>query len=89
MKYLVDANVLSEPTKSVPDARVVSWLSDHEADCVVDPIILGEMYVGVLVLPDGRKRSGSRPGLTPWFRRSTVCPGMLRLAAAGRDWCRT
>jgi hypothetical protein len=30
MKFLVDANVLSEPTKSAPDARVVTWLSDHE-----------------------------------------------------------
>ena len=32
MTYLVDANVLSEPTKPAPDTRVVSWLSDHEGD---------------------------------------------------------
>jgi predicted nucleic acid-binding protein len=26
VKYLVDANVLSEPTKPTPDPRVVAWL---------------------------------------------------------------
>ena len=30
MKFLVDANVLSEPTKPAPNARVVTWLRDHE-----------------------------------------------------------
>ena len=41
MTYLVDANVLSEPTKPSPDARVVDWLDVHEADFVVDSIVLG------------------------------------------------
>lgn len=85
MKYLVDANVLSEPTKSVPDARVVSWLSDHEADCVVNPIILGEMYVGVLVLPDGRRRSR----LQAWFDALVRAIDCLTWdAAVGRRWAR-
>lgn len=85
MKYLVDANVLSEPTKSVPDARVVSWLSDHEADCVVDPIILGEMYIGVLVLSDGRKRSR----LQAWFDALVRAIDCLPWdAAVGRRWAR-
>jgi hypothetical protein len=34
MKYLVDANVLSEPTRPAPDARVIDWLSSHESDLV-------------------------------------------------------
>ena len=32
MKYLVDANVLSEPTKPSPDPRVVDWLRANEPD---------------------------------------------------------
>ena len=32
MKYLVDANVLSEPTKPAPDGRVIEWLRAHEPD---------------------------------------------------------
>lgn len=63
MKYLVDANVLSEPTKPVPDRRVVEWLRAHEQDVAVDPIILGELRFGVLILPKGRKRTA----LERWF----------------------
>ena len=30
MKYLVEANVLSEPTKPTPDPRVMAWFRAHE-----------------------------------------------------------
>ncbi len=40
MKFLVDANVLSEPTKHAPSGRVIAWLRDHESELVVNPIIL-------------------------------------------------
>ena len=55
MIYLVDANILSEPTKLKPDAKVVAWLSANERDFVVDAVILGELVLGILVLPRGRK----------------------------------
>ena len=35
MTYLVDANLLSEPTKPMPDPRVVGWLRDNEGDFVI------------------------------------------------------
>ena len=63
MKYLVDANVLSEPTKPSPDARVVNWLRAHEPDMAVDPVILGELRFGILILPQGKKRVA----LERWF----------------------
>ena len=63
MKYLVDANVLSEPTKPAPDPRVVEWLRAHESDIAVDPVILGELRFGILILLKGRKRSS----LERWF----------------------
>ena len=56
MTYLVDANVLCEPTKSAPKRKVIDWLSANEGDLVVDSIILGELSIGVLALPRGRKR---------------------------------
>jgi predicted nucleic acid-binding protein len=56
MTFLVDANVLSEPTKPVPSSRVVDWLSVNEGNLVVDSIILGELCIGILALPRGRKR---------------------------------
>ena len=63
MIYLIDANVLSEPTKPVPDAKVVNWLSAHEGNLVVDSIVLGEVFAGILALPGGRKRAQ----LEQWF----------------------
>lgn len=63
MKYLVDANVLSELTKPTPDPRVVAWLREHEPDIAVDPVILGELRFGIIILPKGRKRVA----LERWF----------------------
>jgi hypothetical protein len=36
VKYLVDANVLSEPTKPAPDPGVMEWLRANEQHIVVD-----------------------------------------------------
>src|SRR6516165_5950196 len=63
MTFLVDANILSEPTKHRPNAKVVAWLEANERDFVVDSVILGEIAIGILVLPRGRKRSQ----LERWF----------------------
>ncbi len=63
MTYLVDANVLSEPTKPVPISKVVDWLSANEENLVVDSIIVGELCVGIFSLPRGRKRAQ----LERWF----------------------
>ena len=56
MIYLVDANVLSEPTKVSPAAKVVAWLRQHESQLVVDPIIVGEIRFGIHLLPAGKRR---------------------------------
>ncbi len=56
MTYLVDANVLSEPTRPGPDARVIAWLRKNERALVVDPIIVGEIRFGIHLLAAGRRR---------------------------------
>jgi predicted nucleic acid-binding protein len=83
LTYLVDANVLSEPTRPDPDPRVVAWLRAHERELAVDPIILGEIRFGILLLPRGRRRER----LERWFEQ-----GVQRIhclpweAAAGLRW---
>jgi predicted nucleic acid-binding protein len=85
MRYLVDANVLSEPTRPAPEARVMNWLSDHESELVVDPIVLGELCIGVLALPSGRKRTR----LEEWFETLTQTIECLPWdVAVGRRWAR-
>lgn len=72
MTYLVDANVLSEPTRRTPSLRVVDWLRDNERRLAVDPIVLGEVRFGILLLASGRRRQR----LQRWFdgvRRRVHC----------------
>lgn len=83
MTYLVDANVLSEPTRPVPSSKVVDWLTANEKTLVVDSIVLGELQIGVLGLPRGRRRSR----LEQWF--GTVVNAVECLpwdAAIARRW---
>ena len=81
--YLVDANVLSETTKPDPDPEVVEWLRRNERAIAVDPVILGEVRFGILLLARGRRRSR----LERWFDA-----GVQRLhclpwdAATGLRW---
>lgn len=75
MKYLVDANVLSEPTKPVYNPQVVQWLIAHEADLLVSPLVLGEIWRGVDALPKSKKKQA----LATWFE--TLCNRMTTL-----DW---
>lgn len=95
MRFLVDAYVLSEPTRVRPNNDVVTWLRRHERDIAVDPVILGEVRFGILLLPRGKRRRA----LEQWFEagvRHLVCLPweaetglrwaqlLARLRAAGR-----
>lgn len=83
MRCLVDANVLSEATKPSPDLRVVEWLRRNERSIVVDPIVLGEVRFGILLLAQGARRTK----LENWFEQ-----GISRIqciswdSAVGRRW---
>ena len=83
MRFLVDANVLSEPTKSDPDSGVVEWLRANERALAVDPIVLGEVRFGILLLPRGKRRNR----LERWFDEGV---GRLHCvaweAATGLTW---
>lgn len=82
-EYLVDANVLSEATKPDPDPRVVEWLRRHEPEIAVDPIILGEMRFGILLLPRGRRRSRLERWFEDGLRRLQCIPWE---ASTGLRW---
>jgi predicted nucleic acid-binding protein len=42
---------------------VIEWLRENEPEIAVDPVILGELRFGILILPRGRKRAA----LERWF----------------------
>jgi predicted nucleic acid-binding protein len=83
VKYLVDANVLSEPTRQEPVESAVEWLVRHEGEICVNPIILGELEFGVLRLPAGKRREK----LLSWFRAGKEKLPLLKMdAETARHW---
>ena len=85
MKFLVDANVLSEATKTSPSRSVVAWLRANQREIAVDPVILGEIRFGILLLPESKRRRR----LEKWFEE-----GVKRIrcihwdAETGLRWAR-
>jgi toxin FitB len=63
MKYLVDVNVLSEATKPSPEPKVIAWLRENEPELAVDPVVIGEIRLGILLVPKGKRRAA----LEGWF----------------------
>lgn len=83
MRFLVDANVLSEPTKPAPQVGVVAWLRKNERDIAVDPIILGEIRFGILLLPQGKRRTRLERWFDTGIQHITCLPWE---AATGLRW---
>ena len=65
MKYIVDANLLSEATKPDPAPQVLDWLRLNEQNLAVTPVVLGELEYGVLLLPASRRKKQ----LELWFEK--------------------
>ena len=69
MRYLLDSNVLSEPSRPRPDAKVQSRLKAHRNEICTAAPILHELHYGLARMPEGaRKRDLTRflnQGLAP------------------------
>jgi toxin FitB len=64
LNYLLDTNVISEPMKARPDAKVVRWLAAADEDCLFLSVIsFAEIRKGIEELGLGRRRDT----LTAWL----------------------
>lgn len=85
MTWLVDANILSEPTKPAPNETAVEWLRRHEHELVVSPIILGEIRYGIHLVEPGRRRRR----LEDWFEQGVARMACLPFdTATGLRWAK-
>jgi predicted nucleic acid-binding protein len=63
MRFLVDTNIFSEPTKPRPDARVEQWIADHGADFYTSSLVIAELLNGLEKLADGERKRHLAPRL--------------------------
>ena len=56
LRYLLDTNVLSEPSRPSPDAGVRSRLHAHRHEVCAAAPILHEMQYGLARMPDGARK---------------------------------
>jgi predicted nucleic acid-binding protein len=54
--YIIDTNVISELSKPSPSPTVVEWVTDAQNDCYLTAITLKELYFGILLMPDGKRK---------------------------------
>ncbi len=61
---LLDTNVVSEPLRAAPDARVVAWIDAQPLETLfLSAITVAELRAGVALLPAGRRRTGLHDNL--------------------------
>ncbi len=61
--YLLDTNVISELTKDSPNPAVIDLLTTRD-DLWLSAIVIEELELGVLLLPQGGRRDGLRQWLS-------------------------
>ena len=62
-RYLLDTNVISETTRSKPDANVIRWLGQLSPPLMLPAVGVYEIASGIERAPAGKKRSF----LENWF----------------------
>ena len=58
MNFLVDTDVLSDPSRPQPSPKVDAWLAAHQSQIYTSAISIGEIKRGIERLPTGAKRNG-------------------------------
>ena len=61
---LLDTNVVSEPLRPAPDARVIEWIDAQPLETVfLSAVTVAELRAGVALLPAGKRRAGLHQSL--------------------------
>ena len=80
--YLLDTNVLSEPIRPKPNAKVMSQLQRHRAEVVVPVIAWHELWFGCLRLPASRRRTD----IEDYLNNVVALMPMLSYDAGAAQW---
>jgi len=65
---ILDTNVLSEVIRDVPEKCVVEWMARQTSSMLFTTTITkAELFCGVYLLPDGRRKSGIKKAIEDIF----------------------
>ena len=56
LRYLLDTNVISDPTRREPDPGIRARLDEYGAESALASVVWHEMWFGVSRLPDSRRK---------------------------------
>lgn len=59
-EYVLDTNVVSEPTKDVRNSHVMAFLNEVTAQLWLPSVVVHEMEYGIQLLPQGQRRNRLR-----------------------------
>jgi predicted nucleic acid-binding protein len=87
MKFLVDTNILSEPTKPQPNPRVEEWIVDNETDFYTSSLVIAELLNGLERLADGERKRRLAPQIEKLIEKlgGRILSFNLRVS---REWVR-
>lgn len=57
LKYLLDTNILSEPARLKPNAKVMQRFSEFDGQYVTAAIVWHELQYGCALLPDSKRKT--------------------------------
>ena len=61
---LLDTNVVSEPLRATPDARVIAWIDAQPLETLfLSAITVAELRAGVALLPAGKRQAALQQSL--------------------------
>ena len=56
LSYLLDTNIISEPTKQIPNPNVLQKLAQHNSQFAISSITWHKLNYGVDRMPEGKKK---------------------------------
>ena len=96
---VLDTNVISEPLKPRPEARVLAWLGAQDAQTLfLTATALSELLVGIELLPAGKRKHAMMAAVQqtldrlfadrflPFDREAAVTSSLLASRAAARGF---
>ena len=79
LRFLVDANVLSEPLKPIPNSVVLRRIEQHRSELATASLVWHELLYGCHRLPESKTRTTIED-----YLRDTLAPSLLILPYESR-----